>query len=51
MVVKMEDKKNVMGGICGTYGERNDAYGVLVGRLMERNRFEYIGLDGKIVLK
>jgi len=31
--------------------DRRDAYGSLVGRLMERDHFEDLGLDGSTILK
>ena len=38
-----------MGGARSTYGERRDAYRVLVGR--ERDRLEDPGVDGRIILR
>jgi hypothetical protein len=40
-----------MGGACGTFGDRRDAYRVLVGRTDERDQLEDLGVDGRIILK
>jgi hypothetical protein len=40
-----------MGGAHGTFGERRDAYRVLVGDLEEGEYFEDPSFDGKIILK
>jgi hypothetical protein len=44
-------KKTEMNRRCSTYGERRDAYGVLVGKPEGRNHFEDPGVDGRIILK
>ena len=40
-----------MGRMCGTYGEGAVRTGFQWGDLMERNHFEDLGLDGRIILK
>jgi len=40
-----------MGGACGTFGDRRDAYRVLVERTDERDQLEDLGIDGRIILK
>jgi hypothetical protein len=50
-----------MGGACGTYGEEEGAYRVLVGRLegrrqlernfTERGHWKDLGVDGRTVLE
>jgi len=40
-----------MGGACGTFGERRDAYRVLVGRTDDTDQMEDLGVDGRIILK
>jgi hypothetical protein len=32
-------------------GERRGAYGILVGKPEGRDNFEYLGVDGRIILK
>jgi hypothetical protein len=45
-------KKNEMGGACSTYGWREYVHKALWwGDLRERNKFEDIGIDGRIILK
>jgi hypothetical protein len=48
-VIKKE--LGVGGGACGTYGGRMDAYKVLLGRPIERDHLENLGVDGRIILK
>jgi hypothetical protein len=40
-----------MGWECGTYGEKGNTYGVLVGKPEEREHWKDLGLDGSILLK
>ena len=40
-----------MGGACGTYRDRRDAYRVLVGRPDKTDHLEDLGVDGWIILK
>jgi hypothetical protein len=44
-------KKKGVGGTCSTYGERTETYGIVVGRLKERNNVENPGVDGYKILK
>jgi len=44
-------RKNEKGGAYGTFGDRRDAYRVLVARTDERDQLEYLGIDGRIILK
>jgi hypothetical protein len=40
-----------MGGTCGTYGGEKDMHtGFWCGDQMERDRFEYLSVDGRIIL-
>jgi hypothetical protein len=39
-----------MGGACSTYGEEKSAYRVLVGNLKEKDHFEDLGVDGRVIL-
>jgi len=48
----IKPKKNGMGWACGTYGgKRRGAFRVLMGRPVERNNLEFLGMDGSIILK
>jgi hypothetical protein len=40
-----------MGRTCSTYGERRDAYRVLVGNFKEGDHLEDRDIDGKVLLK
>jgi hypothetical protein len=42
--------QNEMGGTCGTYGDKRNAYGLLVGILQERDSFQSLDVDGRIIL-
>jgi hypothetical protein len=44
-------KKNEKDGIYRMYGETRGAYRVLVGKPERRDHLEYIGVDGRIILK
>ena len=44
-------QKNEMDGAYGTFGDRRDAYRVLVGRTDVRDQLEDLGVDGRIILK
>jgi hypothetical protein len=41
----------MMGGACGTYGERKWAYRVLVGKPTGKRTLSRTGLDGWIILR
>jgi hypothetical protein len=45
----MEDGE--MGQTCSTNAEIGNAYKILVGRLEVRDHSEYLGVDGRIILK
>jgi hypothetical protein len=40
-----------MGGACGTYGAKRNAYRILVGKHEGKNHLEDLGVDGNIILK
>jgi hypothetical protein len=41
-----------MGGSCGTYGWRGEVHtGFWWENQMERDHFEYMGIDGRVILK
>jgi hypothetical protein len=42
-------KEDVMGKSCGTYGERINAYGVLVKKPKERSHLQGKNLDKRII--
>ena len=44
-------KSRMMGGACGTYGERRGVYRVLVGRPKGKNHLGDPGVDGRIILR
>jgi hypothetical protein len=44
-------KKNEVGGACSMYVESRNAYRVSVGRSDGKNHVEYLGIDGRIILK
>ena len=44
-------KNNEIGGTCGMYGERRVSWMVLVGKPKERIHLEFLGVDGRIILK
>jgi hypothetical protein len=43
--------KKFMGEACDTYGDRGGAYRVFVVKVRERDHFENLGVDGRIILK
>jgi hypothetical protein len=45
------NKKNEMGRACGTYGDRTDAYTVLVKKPEVSNHLEDPDIDERIILK
>jgi hypothetical protein len=45
-----EIKKNEVRGACGPY-ERRATYRILVGKPAGNSHLEYIGIDGRIILK
>ena len=52
MVVKMEDREECNGRECvAPMGKRAVRTGFWWGDLMEGNHFEYLGLDGRLILK
>jgi hypothetical protein len=44
-------KKNEMGRACGMYGGKRNAFGFWWGSLGERDYWEDLSLDGRIILK
>ena len=51
-IISNQMEKNVMGGICSTYGERRGVYRVLMRETCgEETTLEDPGIDGRIILR
>jgi len=46
-----QNKRNEMGGTCGTDGERRGTYRSLVGKSEGKSRLEDVVIDGRVILK
>jgi hypothetical protein len=44
-------KDDEMGRACGMYGKKINTYRVLVGKLVNRDHLQDLGIDGKVILK
>jgi hypothetical protein len=46
-----QNKESEVGGVCGTRGEKNNLYGVVVRKSEGKSNFEDLDIDDRIILK